>query len=111
VFRVEQFPFDSGPKRAICNFVGGVLSPLSSKIYFHWFDKVFHRKDGPAKWAGAKLVRYADDLVVREARNLDGVGDQPGKDANREPEERRGKPGLSGYTFRYERELKPEFRS
>ena len=43
---------------------GGVISPLLSNLYLHWFDKVFHRKDGPAKWAGAKLVRYADDMVV-----------------------------------------------
>jgi len=38
---------------------GGVISPLLSNIYLHWFDKVFHRQEGPAKWAGAKLVRYA----------------------------------------------------
>lgn len=43
---------------------GGVISPLLSNIYLHWFDVVFHRKDGPAQWAKAKLVRYADDFVV-----------------------------------------------
>jgi RNA-directed DNA polymerase len=43
---------------------GGVISPLLSNIYLHWFDKVFHRPDGPAQWAKAKLVRYADDFVV-----------------------------------------------
>lgn len=43
---------------------GGVISPLLSNIYLHWFDKVFHRADGPVQWAKAKLVRYADDLVV-----------------------------------------------
>ena len=43
---------------------GGVISPLLSNIYLHWFDKVFHRTDGPAQWANAKLVRYADDFVV-----------------------------------------------
>jgi RNA-directed DNA polymerase len=30
----------------------------------HWFDYIFHRSDGPAHWAKAKLVRYADDFVV-----------------------------------------------
>jgi RNA-directed DNA polymerase len=30
----------------------------------HWFDKLFHSKKGPAHWAKAALVRYADDLVV-----------------------------------------------
>jgi len=44
--------------------VRGVLSPLLSNVYLHWFDKLFHRADGPAQWAGAKLVRYADDFVV-----------------------------------------------
>jgi RNA-directed DNA polymerase len=43
---------------------GGVISPLLSNLYLHWFDKVFHRPSGPAYWAKAKLVRYADDFVV-----------------------------------------------
>ena len=43
---------------------GGVISPLLSNLYLHWFDKLFHRKEGPATWAKAKLVRYADDFVV-----------------------------------------------
>jgi RNA-directed DNA polymerase len=43
---------------------GGVISPLLSNIYLHWFDKVFYRTNGPAQWANAKLVRYADDFVV-----------------------------------------------
>lgn len=28
---------------------GGVISPLLSNIYLHWFDKAFHFQDGPAK--------------------------------------------------------------
>ena len=43
---------------------GGVISPLLANIYLHWFDKRFHGKDGPAQWAKARLVRYADDFVV-----------------------------------------------
>ena len=43
---------------------GGVISPLLANVYLHWFDKVFHRPDGPAHFAGARLVRYADDFVV-----------------------------------------------
>jgi RNA-directed DNA polymerase len=43
---------------------GGVLSPLLANVYLHWFDRAFHRSDGPAQWAKAKLVRYADDFVV-----------------------------------------------
>lgn len=49
---------------------GGVISPLLSNIYLHWFDKVFHGAQGPAEWANAKLVRYADDFVVL-ARYID----------------------------------------
>jgi RNA-directed DNA polymerase len=44
---------------------GGVISPLLSNLYLHWFDKVFHRAEGPGQWANAKLVRYADDCVPR----------------------------------------------
>ena len=43
---------------------GGVISPLLSNLYLHWFDTLFYRANGPAQWAGAKLVRYADDFVV-----------------------------------------------
>jgi len=43
---------------------GGVISPLLANLYLHWFDTVFHRSGGPAHWAQAKLVRYADDFVV-----------------------------------------------
>ena len=43
---------------------GGVISPLLANIYLHWFDKAFHSRSGPARWANARLVRYADDFVV-----------------------------------------------
>jgi RNA-directed DNA polymerase len=43
---------------------GGVISPLLANIYLHWFDKAFHAANGPAHWAKARLVRYADDFVV-----------------------------------------------
>jgi len=43
---------------------GGVISPLLANLYLHWFDKRFQAHDGPAQWANAKLVRYADDFVV-----------------------------------------------
>ena len=43
---------------------GGVISPLLANVYLHWFDKAFHRADGPAQFAAARLVRYADDFVV-----------------------------------------------
>lgn len=43
---------------------GGVLSPLLANVYLHWFDVTFHRRSGPAQFAKARLVRYADDFVV-----------------------------------------------
>jgi RNA-directed DNA polymerase len=43
---------------------GGVLSPLLANSFLHWFDRLFHGRKGPAQWAKAKLVRYADDFVV-----------------------------------------------
>ena len=41
-----------------------MISPLLANLYLHWFEKQFTRRDGPGKWAKAKLVRYADDFVV-----------------------------------------------
>lgn len=43
---------------------GGVISPLLSNVYLHWFEHLFHRPDGPAHWAKAQLIRYADDFVI-----------------------------------------------
>ena len=43
---------------------GGVISPLLANLYLHWLDRGFYARGGPAHWAGAKLVRYADDFVV-----------------------------------------------
>jgi RNA-directed DNA polymerase len=43
---------------------GGVISPLLANLYLHWFEKMFQRPDGPATWAKAKMVRYADDFVI-----------------------------------------------
>lgn len=42
---------------------GGVISPLLANLYLHWFDVRFYR-DGPGKWANARLIRYADDFVI-----------------------------------------------
>jgi RNA-directed DNA polymerase len=96
---------------------GGVISPLLSNIYLHWFDKVFHRTDGPARWAKAKLVRYADDFVVLaryQSSRLTGFIESKleqwmGLQLNREKTRvvHLRDPGASldflGYTFRYDR--------
>ena len=43
---------------------GGVISPLLANLFLHWFDALFHGPQGPSRWADAKLVRYADDMVI-----------------------------------------------
>ena len=99
---------------------GGVISPLLSNLYLHWFDTVFHRPAGPAHWANAKLVRYADDFVVLaryQGGKLSGwieskLEDWMGLEINREKTRRINlrqqgeKLNFLGYTFRYDRDLK-----
>lgn len=98
---------------------GGVLSPLLANLYLHWFDHLFHRADGPAQWAKAKLVRYADDFVSlarfisqeledwNEAKLEGWLGLQINREKTRVVNLQQ--PGQSldflGYTFRYERNL------
>ena len=98
---------------------GGVISPLLSNIYLHWFDKVFHRQDGPGQWANAKLVRYADDFVVlaryqrkRIAEFIESKLERwMGLELNREKtrivdlKEAGASVDFLGYTFRYDRDL------
>lgn len=43
---------------------GGVISALLANVYLHWLDKQFHRREGPAEFAQARMVRFADDFVV-----------------------------------------------
>jgi RNA-directed DNA polymerase len=57
-------PRGGEPERRKGTPQGGVISPLLSNLYLHWFDTVFYRDTGPAQWANARLVRYADDFVV-----------------------------------------------
>jgi RNA-directed DNA polymerase len=99
---------------------GGVISPLLSNLYLHWFDKVFHRPAGPANWAKAKLVRYADDFVVLsryqgeelskwiEAKVEGWLRLEINRDKTRviDVRQRGDKLDFLGYTFRYDRDLK-----
>ena len=52
---------------------GGVISPLLANAFLHWFDQFFHARNGPATWAKARLVRYADDFVVMAYRMGPGI--------------------------------------
>jgi len=97
---------------------GGVISPLLANLYLHWFDKLFHRSDGPFQWANARLVRYADDFVIL-AKYVDGqiekfvehtLQTRFGLTVNREKTRtvKLREPGESldflGYTFRYDKD-------
>ena len=99
---------------------GGVISPLLANIYLHWFDEVFHRASGPAQWANAKLVRYADDFVVvaryQSQQLIEFIESKLegwlGLEINREKTRvvKLNEKGTSldflGFTFRHDRDLK-----
>jgi len=98
---------------------GGVISPLLANLYLHYFDKVFHAPAGPAQWAKAKLVRYADDFVVlaryQSPRLRTFIEEKldawMGLEINREKTrvvhlwEKGASLDFLGYTFRYQRDL------
>jgi group II intron reverse transcriptase/maturase len=42
---------------------GGVISPLLSNLYLHILDRIWERKNLQQR-LGARLVRYADDIVI-----------------------------------------------
>ncbi|MGD2123852.1 MAG: reverse transcriptase domain-containing protein, partial [Gemmatimonadota bacterium] len=50
-------------KREVIDCVGGVISPLLANIYIHRLLKAW-KKFGLEKRLGARIVNYADDLVV-----------------------------------------------
>jgi len=99
---------------------GGVISPLLANIYLHWFDRVFHRPGGPACWANARLVRYADDFVVMagyQGKQLQGWIEEKlegwmALEINKEKtrvvnlKEEGESVDFLGYTFRYDRDLR-----
>jgi RNA-directed DNA polymerase len=97
---------------------GGVISPLLANLYLHCFDKLFHLSNGPATWAGAKLVRYADDFVVLARyvdRRITGwiesvteqrMGLEINRDKTRVVDLKKGeKLDFLGYSFRFDKDL------
>lgn len=108
----------ASPRRKKGTPQGGVISPLLANVYLHWFDTVFHREGGPACWANARLVRYADDFVVM-ARYIDQritgwiestlegwLGLEINREKTRVVDLRETGASLDflGYTFRYDRD-------
>jgi RNA-directed DNA polymerase len=96
---------------------GGVVSPLLANLYLHWFDALFHGPQGPACWGEAKLVRYADDMVILARQwtaeltayvesKLEGkFGLTIHREKTRVIEVRKESLDFLGYTFRYDRDL------
>jgi RNA-directed DNA polymerase len=98
---------------------GGVISPLLANLYLHWLDKVFNGEGGPVKWANARIVRYADDLVVMarymgtrltgfmESQIEGWLGLSINREKTRSLNMREPSEHLDflGYTFRYDRDL------
>ncbi|MGH9455602.1 MAG: hypothetical protein ACRD2O_16710, partial [Terriglobia bacterium] len=111
--RAESEPPETGN-------TAGRIFPLLSNLYWHGFDKVFHGPQGPARWANAKLARYADDFVVMArdvGPNLLGYIEAKletwmGFEINREKtrgvnlKAKRASLDFLGYTFRYARDRK-----
>jgi RNA-directed DNA polymerase len=99
---------------------GGVISPLLANVYLHELDKAFHGEDGPAQFASARLVRYADDFVVLARgvgprvigwveEKLEGdLGLTINREKTRIVELMEPKASLDflGFTFRFDRDLR-----
>jgi RNA-directed DNA polymerase len=99
---------------------GGVISPLLSNVYLHWFEKVFYSMEGPGVWAKAQIVRYADDFVVLarysgsrmcdfiESKIETWLGLELNRDKTKVVDLRQLGASLDflGFTFRYDRDLK-----
>ena len=119
---MEEPPTRHQPPRKVYRSAGtpqgGVISPLLANLYLHWMDRRFHHSDGPARFAGARLVRYADDFVILaryQGRCISDwveatVEDWMGLVINREKTRtvNLAQAGTSldflGYTFRFERD-------
>lgn len=96
---------------------GGVISPLLANLFLHWFDALFHGPQGPARWAKAKMVRYADDMVLMAPKwsgemtdwvesKLEGrFGLAINRDKTRVVDVRKEGLDFLGYTFRWDRDL------
>lgn len=95
-----------------------MISPLLANLFLHWFDALFHGPQGPARWANAKLVRYADDMVILarewtgeltgwiESRLEGKFGLEINREKTRVVEVKPGGGSLDflGYTFRWDRD-------
>ena len=98
---------------------GGVISPLLANVYLHWLDKRFNQTGGPAQFANARIIRYADDFVIMaryigtgitdwvEATVEDWMGLTLNRDKTKIVNLQRPKAVLNllGYSYRYDKDL------
>jgi len=98
---------------------GGVISPLLSNVYLHWFEMVFYRPGGPGVFASAQIVRYADDFMVLaryqgsrvrgfiEEKIESWLGLELNRDKTKVVDLRQAGTSMDflGYTFRYDWDL------
>jgi RNA-directed DNA polymerase len=98
---------------------GGVISPLLANVYLHWFEMAFYSPQGPATWAQARMIRYADDFVILAKRIdkplIDWVESQlegrfrltinRSKTRTVDLNQPSASVDFLGYTFRYDRDL------
>ena len=98
---------------------GGVISPLLANIYLNWMDKLFNSKNGPVRWANARIVRFADDMVILarhvgtkiEEFTSNTLEGRLGLTINRQKTKRislqdgREQLDFLGFTFRFDRDL------
>src|SRR5258706_16355708 len=53
------------PKKKVCNFVGGVISPVLANLFLHHvLDAWFEREERPRMKGRCFLIRFADDFVI-----------------------------------------------
>lgn len=95
---------------------GGIISPMLSNIYLNELDKEFYRRDKVLFRCGARLVRYADDMVVlaryvgQPIENamrlyLEELGLKLNEEKTHIVKAKESSFDFLGYTFRYDRHL------
>ena len=66
VFRIDPYPGDADPEKKVCNFVGGVVSPILANIYLHEFDECMEqKKQGFDQSKARKITKEWRRVTVR----------------------------------------------
>ena len=66
VFRIDPYPSDGDAEKKVCNFVGGVVSPMFANVFVHHVLDAWCVKDVPPLMQGhCVLTRCADGTPVQ----------------------------------------------